>query len=48
MIDYVPEKSNLLAHVRIDGIVFGCASGNFIKGIGYEKKRLKLIKIVRE
>ena len=38
MIDYVPEKAELLAHARVDTIAFGCTSGSFIKGIGYDKK----------
>lgn len=37
MIGYVPEKSNLLAHARVDAIAFGCTSGSFVKGMGYEK-----------
>jgi len=43
MIDYVPEKSNLLAHARVDAIAFGCTSGSFIKGIGYDNKVIKAI-----
>ncbi|NQS90157.1 hypothetical protein HQ584_10255 [Patescibacteria group bacterium] len=48
MIDYVPEKSNLLAHARVDAIAFGCTSGSFVKGMGYDKKVIEAIKIVRE
>jgi len=44
MIDYVPEKSNLLAHARVDAIAFGCTSGSFVKGIGYDKKVIEAIK----
>ena len=44
MIDYVPEKSSLLAHARVDAIAFGCTSGSFIKGMGYDKKVIEAIK----
>lgn len=44
MIDYVPEKSNLLAHARVDAIAFGCTSGSFVKGMGYDKKVIEAIK----
>jgi len=44
MIDYVPEKSNLLAHARVDAIAFGCTSGSFIKGMGYDEKLIEAIK----
>lgn len=44
MIDYVPEKSNLLAHARVDAIAFGCTSGSFVKGMGYDKKVIETIK----
>ena len=47
MIDYVPEKSNLLAHARVDAIAFGCTSGSFVKGMGYDKKVIEAI-IVRK
>jgi maleate isomerase len=43
MIDYIPEKSKLLAHARIDAIAFGCTSGSFIKGMGYDKKVIEAI-----
>ena len=38
MINYVPEKSELLAHARVDSIAFGCTSGSFVKGLGYDKE----------
>jgi len=44
MVDYIPEKSNLLAHAKVDAIAFGCTSGSFIKGIGYDKKVIEVIK----
>ena len=44
MIDYVPEKSSLLVHARVDAIAFGCTSGSFIKGMGYDKKVIEAIK----
>jgi len=44
MIDYIPEKSELLAHARVDAIAFGCTSGSFVKGIGYDKKVIKAIR----
>ena len=44
MFDYIPEKSKLLAHARVDAIAFGCTSGSFIKGIGYDKKVIEAIK----
>jgi len=43
MIDYIPEKSDLLAHARVDAIAFGCTSGSFVKGMGYDKKVIKTI-----
>lgn len=44
MIDYIPEKSKLLAHARVDAIAFGCTSGSFIKGMGYDKRVIEAIK----
>jgi len=44
MLDYIPEKSKLLAHARVDAIAFGCTSGSFIKGMGYDKKVIEDIK----
>jgi maleate isomerase len=44
MIDYIPEKSKLLAHARVDAIAFGCTSGSFVKGIGYDKRVIEAIK----
>jgi len=44
MINYVPEKSELLAHARVDAIAFGCTSGSFIKGLGYDKEVIGKIK----
>ncbi len=43
MIDYVPEKAELLAHAKVDIIGFGCTSGSFIKGMGYDKKVIDAI-----
>jgi len=43
MIDYIPEKSKLLAHAKVDAIAFGCTSGSFVKGMGYDKKVIKAI-----
>lgn len=43
MIDYIPEKSKLLAHARVDAIAFGCTSGSFVKGIGYDKRVIEAI-----
>jgi maleate isomerase len=43
MIDYVPEKAKLLAHARVDIIGFGCTSGSFIKGMGYDQKVIEAI-----
>ena len=43
MIDYVPENAELLAHARVDAIAFGCTSGSFIKGMGYDKKVIDAI-----
>ena len=43
MIDYIPEKSVLLAHAKVDAIAFGCTSGSFVKGIGYDKKVIEAI-----
>lgn len=43
MISYIPEKSELLAHARVDVICFGCTSGSFVKGINYDKKVIKTI-----
>jgi len=44
MVNYVPEKSKLLAHARVDAIAFGCTSGSFIKGISYDKNVVEAIK----
>jgi len=44
MIDYIPEKSKLLAHARVDAIAFGCTSGSFVKGVGYDKRVIEAIK----
>lgn len=44
MIDYVPEKAELLAHAKVDIVGFGCTSGSFIKGMGYDKKVIDTIK----
>lgn len=44
MIDSIPETSELLAHARVDAIAFGCTSGSFVKGIGYDKRVIKAIK----
>jgi len=44
MIDYIPEKSELLAHARVDAIAFGCTSGSFVKGIDYDKRVIEAIK----
>ncbi len=43
MIDYVPEKAELLSHARVDVIAFGCTSGSFIKGMGYDKQIITAI-----
>lgn len=43
MINYVPEKAELLSHARVDAIAFGCTSGSFIKGMGYDKKVIEAI-----
>lgn len=43
MIDYVPEKAKLLSHARVDVIGFGCTSGSFIKGMGYDYKIIDII-----
>jgi maleate isomerase len=37
MIKYVPEKAELLSHAKVDVIAFGCTSGSFIKGMGYDR-----------
>jgi len=44
MIDSIPETSELLAHARVDAIAFGCTSGSFVKGIGYDKRVIEAIK----
>lgn len=43
MIDYVPEKAELLSHAKVDVIAFGCTSGSFIKGMGYDKQVIEAI-----
>ncbi|MDD3427323.1 MAG: maleate cis-trans isomerase [Caldisericia bacterium] len=43
MIEYIPEKAKLLSHARVDAIAFGCTSGSFIKGMGYDKKIIDAI-----
>lgn len=43
MINYVPQASELLAHARVNAIAFGCTSGSFIKGMGYDKQIINLI-----
>ncbi|USS40046.1 aspartate/glutamate racemase family protein [Thermococcus aggregans] len=43
MIDYVPQAAELLAHARVDAIAFGCTSGSFIKGVGYDKQIIESI-----
>ncbi len=43
MINYVPEKVSLLAHARVDVIGFGCTSGSFVKGMGYDKEIIEII-----
>jgi len=43
MINYVPQAAQLLAHARVDAIAFGCTSGSFIKGTGYDREIIKRI-----
>lgn len=43
MINYVPEKAELLSHAKVDAIAFGCTSGSFIQGMGYDKKVIEAI-----
>jgi len=43
MINYVPSAANLLAHARVNAIAFGCTSGSFIKGTGYDKQIIRII-----
>jgi len=38
IINYIPEKSKLLAHTKVDVICFGCTSGSFVEGRNYDKK----------
>lgn len=42
--DHVEETARLLARAPVDVIAFGCTSGSFLNGLGYDQEIIKKIK----
>ena len=40
---YIEKAAELLSQAKVDVIVFGCASGSFVKGVGYDKEIIQRI-----
>jgi len=41
--DHVEESARILANAPVDVIAFGCTSGSFLQGLGYDQKIIKRI-----
>ena len=41
--DHLEETTRLIAKAPVDVIAFGCTSGSFLNGLGYDKELIKII-----